>query len=84
VKSLDITMGGITTSVTVAAENPPRWSLGGGEPQSPGVIIRELFAQAHEDGVSNAAIMAPRVTYLVDGTPQDPPMAVLAWLHLSR
>lgn len=83
-KSLDITMGGITTSIAVASENPPKWSLGGGEPQSPGVIIRELFAQAHEDGISRAAIMAPRVVYRVDGNPQETPKAVLAWLHLSR
>ena len=83
-KSLDITLGGITTSVDVASESPPLWSVGGGEAQPPGELIRDLFAQARAEGISEACVMAPRVTYRVDGTVTDAPHSVLAWLILNR
>jgi hypothetical protein len=84
VKSLDITLGGITTSIDVASERPPLWVLDGGKPQRPGEVVRELFAQARAEGVSEASVMAPRVTYRVDGTPTEAPLSILAWLILSR
>lgn len=83
-KSLDITLGGIVTSVVVASESPPLWSRAGGEPRRPGEVIRELFAEARADGVAETSIMAPRVHYFDDGAPVDPPKAILAWLILSR
>lgn len=83
-KSLDITLGGITSSVDVTSESPPRWARAGGEPRSPGEVIRELFAEARGEGIAETSVMAPRVCYLVDGIPAEIPMTVLAWLILNR
>ncbi|HEY8545841.1 MAG TPA: hypothetical protein VIL36_12365 [Acidimicrobiales bacterium] len=83
-KSLDISVGGITSTVHVTSESPPRWARPGTEPRTPGAVIRELFEEARAEGIPETAIMAPRVTYHVDGVPTDPPMTVRAWLILSR
>lgn len=83
-KSLDISLGGITSSVEVTSESPPRWARPGGEAQTPSAVIRELFAEARAEGVPETSVMAPRVTYRVDGAPADTPLPVLAWLILNR
>jgi hypothetical protein len=84
VKSLDITLGGITTSVDITSDSPPRWARTGCQPQPPGEVIRELFAEARAEGIAETSVMAPRVTYLVDNIPTEIPMTVLAWLILNR
>jgi hypothetical protein len=84
VKSLDIMLGGITTSIVVASEAPPLWSRAGGEPRRPGQVIGDLFAEARADGVAETSIMAARVRYFDDGAQVEPPMAILSWLILSR
>lgn len=83
-KSLDITLGGITTSVDVMSDVPPRWARAGGEAQTPGEVIRQLFAEARAEGIAETSVMAPRVSYTVDNVPTEIPMTVLAWLILNR
>jgi predicted secreted protein len=84
VKSLDITLGGITTSIHVTSDQPPRWARAGDEPQSPSDVIRELFAEARAEGIPETSVMAPRVAYRVDNVPTEIPMTVLAWLIINR
>lgn len=83
-KSLDISVGGITATVDVTSETPPRWARPGTEPRTPGAVIRELFAEARAEGVPETSVMAPRVSYRIDNVPSEPPMTVRAWLILSR
>ena len=83
-KSLDINVGGITTTVDVTSDSPPRWARAGTEPRAPGAVIRELFAEARAEGIPETSVMAPRVAYRVDDVPREIPMTVLAWLILSR
>ena len=83
-KSLDISVGGIATTVEVTSDTPPRWARSGAEPSTPSAVVRELFAEARADGVPETSVMAPRVAYRVDGVPTETPKSVLAWLILNR
>jgi hypothetical protein len=83
-KSLDITLGGITTSIAVLSDAPPRWARAGGDPHKPADVIRTLFAEARAEGIAETSIMAPRLKLYEDGVQVEPPIAVRAWLSLSR
>jgi hypothetical protein len=86
VKSLEITLGGITTSIAVVSVAPPRWARAGGEPRKPGEVIHELFTEARAEGIAETSIMAPRVKVYDGETPLElaEERAVLAWLILCR
>jgi hypothetical protein len=83
-KSLDITLGGITTSIAVISDAPPRWARAGGEPRKPADVLRALYTEARTEGISETSIMAARVKCYDSGAQVEPPNAVRAWLILSR